>query len=407
MARSATTSAATDKHVEQQLLLGCARNTSDPALTRQMRPLLQTELDWDYVFQMALQHRIMPLLYRNLNASGPDAVPPAMLNLLRQHFFINAQRNLFLAAELLKILQLFETHGIPAVPYKGATLAVSAYGNLALRQFGDLDILLHKEDIPQASDLLCSLGYQSHSHPNYAYEFTRDDGQTIVELHWEAVGFASPWQNTSRYCSFPLDLNHMRERLAAVPLAGTTAHSLSPEDLLQILCVHGSKHRWERLIWICDVAHLIRAQPIDWPRVLEQSRQLGSERMLRLGLCLAHDLLGADLPEHLRRSIQADTGVKKLAAQVSQRLFDTTGNMVSAVEELAFSLRMRECWKDRILFLLHYLHIYLRSVMTATANERSLRPPLVNSTFLQLFQRPARLRATQRLRLPRYLTRKE
>jgi hypothetical protein len=89
-------------------------------------------------------------LYQSLNTTCPEAVPKANLAQLRNYFHANAQRNLFLTQELLKLLTLFKTNGISAIPYKGPVLAVAVYGNLALRQFGDLDILVHKRDVLRA-----------------------------------------------------------------------------------------------------------------------------------------------------------------------------------------------------------------------------------------------------------------
>lgn len=378
MTRSSTAIGATAKQAEQQLLLCCIRHTHAPVLTRQMRMLLQMELNWDHIFQMARQHRIMPLLYQNLKASCPDVVPQDMLDLLRQHFLINMQCNLFLTAELLKILQVFETHDILAVPYKGPILAASAYRNLALRQFSDLDILLHKDDIPQASRLLRSLGYQAHSHPNYACEFTSNDAQTVVELHWEPVGFASSWQTTSRYCAFQFDLDGLWDRLEPVALGGTSVQNLSPEDLLLILCAHGSKHLWERLIWICDVAQLLYAQQdIDWGQVTRQANRLGGECMLNLGLRLAHDILDAPLPEDVWQRVQQDTTAASLAIQVCQRLFVAVDQPRKRFEEPVFSIQMRERWRDKVSFFLHYVHIYLHSALTSMEKKQALMPLLI------------------------------
>jgi len=62
--------------------------------------------------------------------------------------------------------------------------------------------------------------------------------------------------------------------------------------------VHGTKHRWERLRWICDVAELIRVrEDVKWETLMRVAESLGSRHMLSLGLYLAHDVLGAPLPE--------------------------------------------------------------------------------------------------------------
>ena len=79
---------------------------------------------------------------------------------LREHFYANAGRNLFLAKELIKLLHLFSAHEISAIPYKGPVLAVSVYGNLAFREFGDLDILVRERDYQTAQHLLSAQGYR-------------------------------------------------------------------------------------------------------------------------------------------------------------------------------------------------------------------------------------------------------
>ena len=62
--------------------------------------------------------------------------------------------------QLSTLLRNFKAAGIPAIPYKGPALAATAYGNVGLRVFGDLDILIQKEDVPRAADMMTALGYR-------------------------------------------------------------------------------------------------------------------------------------------------------------------------------------------------------------------------------------------------------
>jgi hypothetical protein len=103
----------------------------------------------------------MPLLYWSLNDIGSEAVPKAIWTQLPNYFHTNAQHNLFLTAELFKLVNLFEQHEIPVIPFKGPVFAVYAYGNLGLRQFSDLDILVDKRHFLIAQNLLLSEGYGS------------------------------------------------------------------------------------------------------------------------------------------------------------------------------------------------------------------------------------------------------
>jgi ATP-binding cassette subfamily C protein len=132
-----------------------------------------------------------------------------------------------------------------------------------------------------------------------------------VELQWEIV---------PRYFSFSLNLEVLRERLQLVPLGGATVPTVSPEDLLLILCVHVSKHFWERLLWVCDVAEVVKAhRGMDWGRLMERAAALGSERMLLPGLSLAHNLLEADLPKKVLGRVRAHPGVGTRAERCAKR----------------------------------------------------------------------------------------
>lgn len=363
-----------------------AAEYSQPAAdrTERLRALLQQDVDWAYLFATAKRHGMQPLLYWGLNSCCPEAVPPTFLDQLRDHFQNNAQHNLVLTRELLRLLDLFEAHQIPAIPFKGPVLAHSVYGNLALRQFGDLDILVHRRDLPKAGDLLASAGYSSQFDLPSTQELeTRRLGQwlfierdRLVELHWQLL---------PRYFGFPLDLEPLWQRLAPVPLAGREVMTFAPEDLLLILCVHGAKHMWERLAWICDVVMLVGAHKgMDWDRLISWARSLGGERMLLLGLFLADDLLGADLPLAIRQRARADPAVRSLAAQVQQWLFAEAAGPPSSTSKFPFHIRARERWGDRLRY------VFYKTVIPSVEDADAMSLPPAFS-FLYYPLRPFRL----------------
>lgn len=237
---------------------------------------------------------MLSLLYSNLKALCPDAVPEATLNELQDHFNTNAARNLFVTHELLILLDLFDRHGIQAIPFKGPTLAASAYGDLCLRTFGDLDILVRKQDVLVAEDLLISQGYcpkppiESASKTDdlewmNADSFVSEDRRIGIDLHWEIA---------EKFYFLPLDTERFWEHVYPVSLIGTTVHSFSIETMLLILCVQGAKDGWKSLKHICDVAELLRVpRPIDWKGLMEQCSRAGAKRIVALGLLLANEVL--------------------------------------------------------------------------------------------------------------------
>jgi hypothetical protein len=386
-------SAATRPRPEVALLLCCARTCLDTATAERLSVLLQHDLDWSYVISVALQHGVMPLLYQHLHTLGPDALPPAALMQMREHFYANVGSTLFLSGELLRILQMLATHGIPALPFKGPTLAAAVYGNLALRQFSDLDILVHKQDLPRIKVLLTTHGYQlpltrakeeavwKH---HYHYAFVREDGRVLVEMHWAF---------TRRYWPVPLDPAYLWARPALVSLAGTPVSTFPPEVLLLILCVHGSKERWTLLKWVCDVAELLRRhQALDWERVLARARSSGGVRMLLLGLSVAHHLLGAALPQEVMRRIQANPVVHVLAVQVCAQLCARLNGVPWAVDRHTFYLRTRERVQDRMrYFLFGYLREGGPQLLTPNAHDQALLPLPPQCAFFYYLLRPLRL----------------
>jgi Uncharacterised nucleotidyltransferase len=314
-----------------------------------------------------------PLLYWHLDAACQETVPEKAFDHLRDHFRANSLHNLSLTRELLRILNAFEAHGIPVVPYKGPSLAVSVYGNLALRQFIDLDIMVHRHDVPKTKELLASLNYRPQYRLTRAqeaallgsrctYVFTREDGKSTVEVHWGIV----------EHFSFPLDLERLWGRLEQIKLGGEVVLTLSPEDTLLVLCVHGFKHLWERLGWICDVAELIRVcqDTMKWEQLMVEAEALGCERMVLLGLVLANNLLGADVPDEVFRRVNADPTVKALAKQICEQLFRDANSLEGLFEGAYFRplhLKMRERLPEKIRY-------FVRAVAIPTEEDWKLLP---------------------------------
>ena len=94
-------------------------------------------------------------------------------------------------------------------------------------------------------------------------------------------------------------------------------------------------------MWIADVAALIFRQAPDWDRVMAAARDVGAERILRLGLRLAFDVLGAELPPQLEASILSDRVVSRLAAQIKSRLASRGPREIGILQRAAFRMRMR------------------------------------------------------------------
>ncbi|NEP36971.1 nucleotidyltransferase family protein [Moorena sp. SIO3B2] len=347
---------------ELQLLLYCVRTSIDETTAESIkRLLLEQDIDWTYLLKTARRQKVLPLLYNSLKNTCPDLVPQNILKQLRNYFQHLVVHNTFLTQKLLKLLTVLEKHGISAIPFKGPTLAVSVYGNLGLRQFGDLDILVDHQDIPRVKELLLSQGYELQKDLGWEYHFVDKKSRVCIDLHEGIV--------PDLFC-LPLDFEYLRSHLQPLSVAGKTISTISPEQMLLILCVQLGKdccHWSVRLAQLCDVAELLRTHSqLDWRRVLAEAEKLGCERMLLLDLCLVRDLLGVTLPQIILNKLQSQPVSQSLAIEVRSQLFRDfeVGPKLSEAKGFwafflsynhRFYFTMRERLHDRVMYCLHWL----------------------------------------------------
>jgi hypothetical protein len=373
---------------ENELLLCCATTFSSPEKLSRIRRLAQGGIDWPYLIRKARRHGVMALLYWNLKETHFETVPEGVLKELCNEYRINMIQNLFLTGKLFNLLDLFQANGVSAIPYKGPTLSVLAYGDISLRHFVDLDFIVRRHDVLRAKELLLSEGYRpeyalppdqeaAYLHHECEYNFFDDHRRILIELHWDIV---------QKYFSCHFDVNKLWGDLKPVSLLNRQVMTLPPEQLLLILCLHnGGKHQWETLGWICDIAQLIGVRKdLDWERILDNAFRSGIERILFLGLYLAKDMLGAEVPDEMNRKLENDPAIPSLAEEVRKRIFAETENIPGEAERFVFYLRMRENFKDKMQYC-------FRRLFTPTETDWSLfRLPALLSAFYR-FLRPIRL----------------
>ncbi len=143
---------------EVELMFCCARTNSPPQNTLRINEIVPQDIDWQLFLQLATSHGIRPLVYQALHTTCREALPEAARRQLSHFYPANSAKNRFLTGELLHILQLFESEHILAVPFKGLVLAAVLYGELAMREFTDLDLLIQERDIPKAKEILSKQG---------------------------------------------------------------------------------------------------------------------------------------------------------------------------------------------------------------------------------------------------------
>jgi hypothetical protein len=240
---------------------------------------------------------------------------------------------------------LFRSEGLQAIPYKGPVLAAQAYGDFALREFEDLDLILRQKDMPKANRLITSLGYRA----KYPWTLSLDAAASLVPGEYcyrnERRGMIIDLhtERTLRHFPLPPDIDTLAERLVGVSLSGHVIETFGPEDGLPLLCIHGSKDFWERIGWIADVAEFVQAQPrLDWDQVVRRAESLRALRMLHLGLALAIGFFDLPLPREILRRVEADEIAGILAGEIELRIFHDDANSLGAARRFWFRRRMLE-----------------------------------------------------------------
>lgn len=300
------------------------------------------------MLEFAERHGITPLLCRALPAEAASL--PALAPLY-ERYGRGVHEALLLAGTMVQLGKLLEAAGIPTIPFKGPALAAYAYGDLALRPAGDLDLLIRQCDFARARELMLAQGFepalqlsaqeeQRYLDEHNDFAFVHPGNKLVVELQWRVM--QTPF-------AFPPDVDAWWARLGSAELAHHSVRAFTPEDLLLILCVHGGKHAWERLLWISDIAALLRTQPqLNWARVFGLARSYQSTRMVLIGLLLAHQLCGAPMPEVVVAEAELDAGAVRLAADVARSLFRPIAPDAMLDEKPFFYLWARESWRERL-----------------------------------------------------------
>jgi hypothetical protein len=297
---------------ELQLLLECARLAPDLG---RVRDCAAGQLDWEKVVGAAEYHGLAPLLLKNLLAADAR-LPEQESKQLEQNNGRAIRQNLFLTSELLRVVSFLSEAGIEAVPLKGAVLATRIYGDIALRPFSDIDLLIRREQLSTAEAIVSKLAYEAETRvpPSHREAWLKQQCELTfrraelsrLELHWDIS-----------HPHFALDtgVDRFWARLRTTQIGDARLNDLAEQDLLFTLIVHGTRHAWSRLMWLVDVAELLRTSPnIDWQLFAKDAEECGAARMVATALVLVKDLFGVSVSSDT--TAYADASAARLAGNV-------------------------------------------------------------------------------------------
>ncbi|MCL4396263.1 MAG: nucleotidyltransferase family protein [Chloroflexi bacterium] len=242
------------------------------------------DVDWG-------SHRLLPLLYRNLQRQGiEDAAMGRFKGIHHKAWY----RNRLLIDVLAGILEAFHRAGIETMALKGAALILLHYKDHGLRPMNDLDVLVPAAQVSQAADLLSGLGWSPKFRAPHAWVFT-DSSRHEFDLHWHVLAECCKAGDDDDFWA------------AAVPLTvgRVETRALNPTDQLLHVCAHGLK--WNVLPpvrWVADATIVLNTSEIDWNRLIAQARKRELLLTMRQALGYLRRTLGARIPEEIIEEMQ-------------------------------------------------------------------------------------------------------
>jgi hypothetical protein len=229
-------------------------------------------------------------------------------------------RTLGQARRLGELHALLERAGVPALPYKGPALSLQLYGDVALRQSVDLDLVVPFERYAQARDALVRYGLPPRGGHSVRQERTLfawlghapfGQGTDFVELHWRFADRRFP---------FALEAERALSRARSVVVGGHALPVLADDDLAVVLAMHGARHLYERLEWLAGVTRMLLVHRDEPGQLLAHAKSLRARRMLAVSVHVAHRVLDFPLTEAWRRAIASDLKSASLGAAMSAEL---------------------------------------------------------------------------------------
>lgn len=316
-----------------------------------IQPVATVTIDWSSLLRLADRHGVSSLLDQVLTRRK-DA-PVDVLSSLHQAHEHNVHKSLFLARELIRVLNALGALGIEAIPYKGVVLSEIYYGDIAMRQAGDIDLFVHAEDVARIKGAMRDLGFSPRTRippnaeaaylaPGYECTFDSTSGKNLLELQWALQ---------PRFYAVDFDMEGLFRRSVNVTVAGQSVKTPCDEDLLIVLSVHAAKHAWEKLIWLFDIAQIMKRKSVNWDQVQSQARELGIERILHLTLLLIDRLLACELPSPVQNAIAADRSAQVFAEQIASSIARGISYQPETLPYFRLMMRLRERPIDRLRFL--------------------------------------------------------
>ena len=317
--------------------------------------LTHKEFSYQQIIQLAHKHGVFSIVYKTIKLLTSSTKELLDFSLqLKIHYLNISKRNMLMTAELITITKLLNQHKIKTIAFKGPVLSQMAYGDITLRQYGDIDILIRKKDRFNMINILENKGYIPEIVLKNSTKETFFNAVNVIAFYNKSIGIRIEihWELLSKNYAINWHEKVLWKDTKSIQVNNNKIDILSMELHLLYICVHSAKHLYERIEWICDIDRLINTNPnIDWQYILKEAKNMGITRMLYLGLALCKELFDLKIPEEIQNSISHDKKIPILINKIIKINYSDMIHQEKSINTLFLLLNMRENYIDKLKLL--------------------------------------------------------
>lgn len=327
------------------LIIQGSRLELTPPLSMQPENFLQSAMNWPQTLRQTAYHGVLPLFFRNLKKHS-DWIPDKAMEQMKSAYLANLARNTRLFHKLVPLLRAFDRVGLRAVLTRGGRLAQTVYKDWGLRHFADIDFMVHPQDVDLLVQVLRKQGYWENSYASKFPANSTHELSWIIETGFHKEGLLLDFHLNFPGIEMPLDTDpEIWDNLRTLDIFGQPTRIFPLEYELCLLCLHGQKHCYERLIWMTDIAELSSHPEIDWEEVIEICQRLEVSAQVYYGLYLVNMLWPRTVPVEVILKLDPGALQKKIlsviwpAEKVATRQLNTEQVGHASVLFLFFSFK--------------------------------------------------------------------
>lgn len=281
------------------------------------------ELGDEQAFALAQANGVSTVVAHALmDAYGAGNVPEHWVRVHEENF----SRISAYLTELDRVAKRLAEDGIIIVLLENGVLAKAVYPCLGCFKFGDLDLLIRKDQLAATHRIIISEGYKAvcgnplveHgiTEGRIEYKGTLQSGYSMrLNVQWSLV--ARRWFDASR----EPDSNTLMKR--SVLISGSQVRMLCAEDNLYQLTIHNASHGYVRKPGLglhLDIDRFVRRTSFDWDKFIELVKKCKVKTPVFFSLLIPKILFKTPIPDEVIESLKPPRWKVKIIAKWLQKV---------------------------------------------------------------------------------------